>query len=60
VENTESLPHSIQENWARSGHFNQPDLWPLPAEESALIDLRPFLLEAELDSLLPRLSGANL
>ena len=43
MENSESLSHSIHENWARSGHFNQGDYWPVPEEEGALIDLRPFL-----------------
>ncbi len=43
VENTESLPPSIHENWARSRQFHQQEYWPLPSEESALIDLRPFL-----------------
>jgi succinoglycan biosynthesis transport protein ExoP len=43
VENTESFPPSIHENWARSRQFHQQEYWPLPSEESALIDLRPFL-----------------
>jgi len=43
VENRESMPPSVQENWARPGRFNQPDYGPLPGDEGALIDLRPFL-----------------
>ena len=43
VENRESMPPSVQENWARPGRFNQPDYGPLPEDEGALIDLRPFL-----------------